>query len=253
MKKILGIRLDEVTKGQACGIIKQYFVGHQLRYVFTPNPEMLVDAQRDRYFFDTLNVGDLNVCDGVGIALLTGLKKVAGVDLAGEICRIAAEQGKSVYLLGTGRAETVRAVAVNLQQRFPKLRIAGFDPGYKIALVSGTGGAHLQYNATEHEETLNRIIMAAPDVLLVAFGHNKQEKWLVEFAHQIPSLKIAMGVGGTLGYWAGTARRAPRWLQNIGLEWLWRLAWEPKRIGRIVKAVIIFPTLFLISKFKYAK
>lgn len=250
MKNILGVRFDEVNLIQAGDIVKQFLAGNEVRYIFTPNPEMLVDAHRDRYFLETLNAGDLNICDGAGITLLTGLKKIAGVDLAEEICRLAAEQGKSVYLLGTGRVETTRAAAVYLQQRFPNLRIAGLDPGHRLALVPGKSGARLQYSAAAHEEILHRLIMAAPDVLLVAFGHNKQEKWIIEFAHQVPSLKIAMGVGGTFSFWAGTARRAPSWMQNVGLEWLWRLMWEPRRLGRIIKALFAFPILFWLRNGK---
>lgn len=250
---VLGVRFDGLNWAESIAKVDQFWREPGVHTIFTPNPEMLVDAQRDRYFCDALNTGDLNICDGFGVSLLAGLPKVPGVDFADEVCRAAAAYGKSVYLLGTGQAKSVEVAAIRLQTRFPGIRVVGADPGYRITLSAIVDGAHLQYNATEHEETLNRIIMAAPDVLLVAFGHNKQEKWLVEFAHQIPSLKIAMGVGGTLSYWAGTARRAPRWVQNIGLEWLWRLVLEPKRIGRIVKAVVIFPILFLISKLKYAK
>lgn len=251
MKTVLGVQFTGLNWAESAAIVSQYLRQEGIHYVFTPNPEMIVDAHRDRYFRDTLNTGDLNICDGFGVSLLTGLPRVPGVDFADEICRLAVEQDKTVYLLGTGQAKSVQVAAIRLQTRFPGIRVVGVDPGYSITLKTESDGVHLQYNAVEHEETINRLIMAAPDVLLVALGHNKQEKWIVEFAHQIPSLKIAMGVGGTLGYWAGTARRAPRWLQKLGLEWLWRLVWEPKRIGRIVKAVIVFPILFLASKCKY--
>lgn len=250
MKTVLGVRFNGVNWEEAKQTAREFLRGEKIKYIFTPNPEMLVDAQRDRYFLDTLNTGDLNLCDGFGIQLFTGLPKVSGVDFAMELCGLLAESGQSVYLLGTGNDQTVQRASIHLRVRYPNLNIAGVDPGYPIQLIASSTGAQLKYDTTKHEEVLNRVIMAAPDVLLVALGHNKQEKWIAEFAHQIPSLKIAMGVGGTLSFWAGTAKRAPRWMQRVGLEWLWRLLTEPYRLGRILKAVVIFPSLFLIHRNK---
>lgn len=248
MKTVLGVRFDGVNWEEAKQTARDFLRGEKLKYIFTPNPEMLVDAQRDQYFKDTLNAGDLNLCDGFGIQLFTGLPKVSGVDFAMELCGLLAESGQSVYLLGTGNDQTVQRASIHLRVRYPTLNIVGVDPGYPIQLVTSPSGAQLKYDATKHEEVLNRIIMAAPDVLLVAFGHNKQEKWIAECAHQIPSVKIAMGVGGALSFWAGTAKRAPRWMQRIGLEWLWRLLTEPHRIGRIIKAVLVFPFLLITRR-----
>lgn len=250
MKTVLGVRFDGTGWAEATQKARDFLRGEKLNYIFTPNPEMLVDAQHDQYFKDTLNTGDLNLCDGFGIQLFTGLPKVSGVDFAMELCGLLAESGQSVYLLGTGNEQTVQRAAIHLQVRYPNVTIAGTDPGYSIQLSPSPSGAQLKYDATKHEEVLNRIIMAAPAVLLVAFGHNKQEKWIAEYAHQIPSLKIAMGVGGAFDFWSGTARRAPKFMQRLGLEWLWRLITEPHRIGRIIKATIVFPILFLVAKFK---
>lgn len=244
MDRVLGVRINLVGEAEAQQQVRDFLGGEKIKYIFTPNPEMLVEAQHDRYFLDTLNTGDLNLCDGFGISLFTGIPKIAGVDFAMTLCGLAAEMQKTVYLLGTGKREVVQRAAIHLSTRYPNLKVVGTDPGYAITLWPSESGAQLRFDTNAHEELLNRIIMTAPDVLLVAFGHNKQEKWIVEFAHQIPSLKVAMGVGGTLSFWAGTAKRAPRWMQRLGLEWLWRLICEPYRVGRILKATIVFPFMF---------
>lgn len=244
MRTVLGVRIDDVSEVAAQEQARNFLRGDKINYIFTPNPEMLVEAQRDRYFLDTLNTGDLNLCDGFGISLFTGIPKIAGVDFAMTLCGLAVEAGKTVYLLGTGKPEVVQRAAIHLSVRYPNLKVVGTDSGYAITLAPSETGAQLRFDANAHEELLNRIIMTAPDVLLVAFGHNKQEKWIAEFAHQIPSLKVAMGVGGTLSFWAGIAKRAPRWMQRLGLEWLWRLICEPHRVGRILRATVIFPILY---------
>lgn len=248
MKTVLGVRFDGVGWEEAKQTAREFLRGQKLKYIFTPNPEMLVDAQRDRYFLDTLNTGDLNLCDGFGVRLFTGLPKVSGVDFAMELCGLLAETGQTVYLLGAASPQVVERARIHLHVRYPNLKIVGTDAGYPITLTASESGTHLRYDSARHEEVLNRIIMTAPDVLLVAFGHNKQEKWIAEFAHQIPSLKIAMGVGGAFDFWAGTARRAPRWMQRSGLEWLWRLLTEPHRVGRIIKAVVVFPFVFITRR-----
>ena len=89
--------------------------------------------------------------------------------------------------------------------------------------------------------------MVKPDILFVAFGHGKQEKWINEYLRDLPSVKIAMGVGGAFDYLSGQTSRAPLWMRKIGLEWLYRLIREPKRLKRIWRAVIIFPIYFVKS------
>jgi N-acetylglucosaminyldiphosphoundecaprenol N-acetyl-beta-D-mannosaminyltransferase len=99
------------------------------------------------------------------------------------------------------------------------------------------------------EDAMTRITLFAPEILLVGFGHPKQERWIANNLHQFPSVKIVVGVGGTFDVWAGRIFRAPKWLRALGLEWLWRLMQEPKRFRRIWNAVIVFPYAWLVSYF----
>lgn len=248
--KILGVKIDLVTKNNALEIIGNFLHSPKSNFIFTPNPEMLVDAQGDEYFKKVLNHGDLNICDGFGLKLVVPkLKRITGTDFMLEICEMAEKEKKSIYLLGTRSQSVLEKTKANLLKKFPNLNIVGADSGYTITLAPSEQGSILMYNQVNRDECLDRIIMAAPDILFVAFGHNKQEKWIVENVPNLPRVKIAMGVGGAFDYLSGKIKRAPKLLRIIGLEWLWRLFIEPKRIKRIIKATTLFP-LFVLLKGK---
>ncbi|MDO8499505.1 MAG: WecB/TagA/CpsF family glycosyltransferase [bacterium] len=241
----LGVRIDELNRDEALkkigGFLEQY-------KIFTPNPEMLVKAQKDEYFRKVLNAGDLNICDGAGISLFTGIKRITGVDFMLDICALCEAQNKSVFLLGSGRGEVVEKTAENLQKKYPNLKIVEFDQGPKIVENSDGG---LRYVAEgENTIVLDKINEARPDIVFVAFGMGKQEKWIYENLEKMPSVKVAMGVGGSFDYLAGSAKRAPKFMRSIGLEWVFRLVREPKRFVRIFNATVVFSVLFLKSKFK---
>lgn len=222
---VLGVRVDEYMHEEALGRIRGFLLDGKQHVIFTPNPEMLVDAQKDKDFRDILNSGSLNICDGLGIALVSRgkLKRIAGVDLLLYICRIAAEEGRRVYLLGSRDALVLKKTKELLEKQCPGVQISGMDPGDGIV---------------EH------IRAAGPDILFVAFGHPKQEKWIHEHLAKLPSVKIAMGVGGAFDMLSGKTPRAPRFLRAAGLEWLWRLIIEPRRIRRIWKATVRFLSLY---------
>jgi N-acetylglucosaminyldiphosphoundecaprenol N-acetyl-beta-D-mannosaminyltransferase len=89
--------------------------------------------------------------------------------------------------------------------------------------------------------------MASPDILFVALGAPKQERWIFENLNKLESVKLAMGVGGAFDFLSGKTKRAPLWMRKIGLEWFWRLIIEPRRVKRIIDAVIVFPVIFAYS------
>ncbi len=241
--KILDVRIDKITKKEALERVAGFLQSNKLNKIFTPNPEMLVDASRDINFKEILNTGDLNICDGFGITLVTRgkLKRIPGVDFMQDICELAEKKSKSVYLLGTSSDEVVKKTAEVLQEKFPLLKIVGLNKGHEIT-------THGTWNMEQNEEVLYDIITAAPDILFVAFGHSKQEKWIEQNYKDLPSVKIAMGVGGSFDFISGKIKRAPKWMRKLGLEWLYRLMREPKRLGRIWKATIVFIYYFLFKK-----
>jgi N-acetylglucosaminyldiphosphoundecaprenol N-acetyl-beta-D-mannosaminyltransferase len=226
---ILGVRVDEYTKEEALLKVLAFLRDGKQHTIFTPNPEMLVDAQNDEQFRNILNSGSLNICDGVGIELVSGgkLKRISGVDFMQDICRLAAKEEKRVYVLGSLDDTVLQKTKTFLEKQFPGLQICGMDPG---------------------DGTVEHIRAAVPDILFVAFGHPKQEKWIHENLAKLPSVKISMGVGGACDMLAGKTPRAPRFLRAIGLEWLWRLLIEPRRIRRIWKATGAFLFLFFTKK-----
>lgn len=237
--EILGVRIDNLAKKDALQKAAQFLFSGAQHMIFTPNPEMLVDSQKDSYFQEVLNKGDLNICDGKGIQLVAKEKveRIPGVDFMVDLCELAEKEEKTVFLLGSGEQKTVEACKKNLQKQFPKLRIVGIHPGIVLTHLPSH---QLTYDSGQNDELLQNIIFAAPDILFVAFGHGKQEKWIYENLPHLPSVKIAIGVGGAFDYISGEVKRAPVWMRQMGLEWVYRLAVQPQRIARIWKATVTF-------------
>lgn len=204
-------------------------------HVLTPNPEMLVAAQRNTDFRVVLQHSSLNVPDGFGLILASRFlgtplpERVSGVDLLMKLCE---DIDVPIFLLGAGAGVAERAASA-LCAKNPSLRIVGIYAGSPSSF--------------DEEEILARINASGAQMLFVAYGAPLQDLWIVRNLKRIPTVNVAMGVGGAFDFLAGLRSRAPRFLQRIGLEWLWRLAQEPKRIGRIFTAVIVFPLLVLRS------
>ncbi len=237
--QILGIKVDEIAKEQALEKVSGFLNLSGQHKIFTPNPEMVVKAQKDEYFKQVLNSGDLNLCDGMGLQIFTGIKRITGVDFMLEVCALAAKQGKGVYLLGSGNDEVVRNACEALHKQFPNLKISGYNKGPEIA----EGLAKQMDNGI-----LEQISQSGAEVLFVAFGMGKQEKWIYENLTKMAGVKVAMGVGGAFDFISGKVRRAPLFLRKLGLEWVYRLVQEPKRIGRIFNATAGFCYLVLKKK-----
>lgn len=260
--EILGIRFDKVTSFQALKITEQFLYSSASHTIFTPNPEFLVKAQEDEYFKKILNTGHLNICDGKGIQLVSKIKleRITGADFMLELCDLAEKHSRSVYLLGSGNETVITKTVEVLKNKFPKLIIVGYNKGPKIEEVKHNNNvtmkqcsneAMLELDTQENEKILNDIKSANPDILFVAFGMGKQEKWIYENLNKLPGVKIAMGVGGAFEFISGTIPRAPIWVRKLGLEWLFRLIQEPKRIKRMRNATMVF--LWLVWKEKLRK
>ncbi|MFA6426849.1 MAG: WecB/TagA/CpsF family glycosyltransferase [Candidatus Magasanikbacteria bacterium] len=244
--KILDVRIDILDKSKALQKVAEFLESNKQYKIFTPNPEMLVDAQKDREFKDILNSSDLNICDGRGIQLVSRekIERIPGVDFMLDICKLAEQKKYSVYFLGSDSSEVISNLKLVIQNKFPNLKIAGLHRGHKLLVAN----YQLKYDKEKNDELIAEITMAQPDILFIAFGHVKQERWIHENLKDLPSVKIAMGVGGAFDYTAGMKKRAPAWMRKIGLEWLFRLLYEPKRIGRIIKATLFFLFLNVFKK-----
>lgn len=253
-RMILGVPVDSMAREDAVLHVEALLKSGGQHIITTPNPEMLVDAARDPKFKGALNRAALALPDGFGLMLAARLLKqplaarVPGVDFVLDLARLAAEKGYTMYLFGAEEG-IAAAAAEKLKIKNEELRIVGAESG-------------LQYDETQppadrrpslptFQAIIQRINYAQPDILLVALGHGKQEKWIAAHLREMPSVKIAMGVGGTLDFIAGRVARAPRLLRLLGMEWLWRLLRQPWRLPRIWRAVVVFPFLVLKSRIKH--
>lgn len=244
---ILGVRIDEFDKKAALAQVRHFFVDKQQHMIVTPNPEMLVQAHTDIYFRSILNGADLSLCDGKGIEFAGKgrLHRITGVDFVRDIATLASKEKRSVFLLGSGSEEVVSLARSAFMAESEDLTIAGIHPGIDFTVEED---GRLRYNEEAHDEMMQQIIMSAPDIVFVAFGHGKQEKWMYEMLPHLPSVSVVMGVGGAFDVISGKIRRAPWFVQRLGLEWVWRLALEPSRFVRILKATVVFPYLIVKDK-----
>ncbi len=208
----------------------------------TANPEILLYAKRHADYWNTLRQADLRLVDSFGLQLAGRLKgaktsRLPGVDFAQRLIAEAATRSWKVALIGSSEGVADKA-AWELRRKYPNLQVMA-EQGGKVAEDGSDdeSGAEARFRLTQF----------APDVVLVAFGHPRQEAWIVRNLHDMPSVKIAVGVGGTLDYWSGKAKRAPSWMQKLGLEWMYRLLVEPKRWRRILDAVMVFPFYFILD------
>ncbi len=231
---LLGVPLDALTREQAIEILLSFLREERQKHVMTPNSEMLVEAARHPLFRALLQ-SNLNLPDSVGLLWMARWteqeipERITGVDTVTALCsRLTADC--PVFLLGAQEGVAERAAEV-LRRKNPQLQIAGTY-----------AGSPKEEDAPAIIEQINA---ASPLLLLVAYGAPQQDLWIAEHLKELPGVRVAMGVGGTFDFLAGVTPRAPLWMQRMGLEWLWRLFREPRRIGRIWNAVVVFPLLVL--------
>lgn len=240
------VKLDNLNITQAKERVGYFLTNIGQYKIFTPNPEFVVLAQKNCTFREVLNSGDLNICDGVGLRLFSGCSRIPGVDFMLEICKSAAEKNIGVYLLGSGDNQIIKQTAENLQSQISELKVCGYNKGSKIDY--GLRTTDFTYDKIENEKIIEDINNSNAGILFVAFGMNKQEQWISENLGQMPNIKIAMGVGGSFDYISGIVKRAPCFLRKIGLEWLYRLIKQPRRLKRIFNATVIFTYIVIKNK-----
>lgn len=219
---VLGIRIDALTYDDLRARIGGFIAAGRPHQICTANPEFVMEARRNPAFRETLARADLVLADGVGLlwaAKRAGQplpERVTGSDGVPKIAAWAAEQGWRLYLLGAAPGVAERAAQV-LVARHPGLQIVGVYAGSPAD--------------AEASDIIARIRQARPDVLLVAYGAPKQDVWIAR--HRVAlGVPVMMGVGGTLDFIAGVQKRAPRWVQRLNLEWLYRLIRQPSRWRR---------------------
>lgn len=245
--EILGVRIDDLSTEDLKQKLADWTQGPPAKIIVTPNPEMIVLAQSDHAFRDLLNRADLALPDGVGLRYATWalstttlVHRHPGADLVWILAEIASQGGLRLGIVGATALHARSAIqaAAQFKNRYPNLDVRVYDPERVTADGSMT--------ATNLEE----IQRDPPAIILVALGQKKQERWIERYRDELPSVRLFAGIGGALDMVAGALPRAPVWMRRAGLEWLWRWGLEPKRTPRMLRALVVFPTLVLLERFK---
>ena len=262
---ILGIKVNEVNEKQALELVANWLSGNLKKYIVTPNIEFIMASLEDSEFKRVINNADLAIPDSgrFNWALTelesNGLKKIlfwplfffpkspllkkfpvtAGTDLMESLIKNAAENNWSIGLLG-GKEIIAETLKQKLQKKYPDLQITYANPGGVI----DRNGIEIWENGEVSEQ--DKIKIPKTDILFVAFGHGKQEKWIAKNMNNQP-VKVMMGVGGAFDYLSGSIPRAPKVWQQYGFEWLYRLIQQPWRAKRFL-SLIQFTMLILNSK-----
>ncbi len=232
----LGIPIHGVPFSAVRDFIEQRQQRNEQTWIVTANPEILLHAERYPSYRDVLLCADVRMVDGFGLFLAGRLTRsrparVTGVDLAMDLASWCASQQAMIGLIG-GEDGVADQAGAYLKNRFPGLSVVTRSGGRIDAEGDWDEEAQMQ---------ARQIAVTGARVVLVAFGHPKQDYWILRARDIFPKGTVFVGVGGTFDYWAGVKKRAPRWVQRIGLEWFWRVLREPRRIRRILDAVFVFP------------
>ena len=222
---ILGIPVHAVTMDDTLALIESYMGEPRLHQIATVNPEFIMTAQDDGEFGRVLGEADLCLPDGVGLLYAARRygrrlpERVPGSELVYRLAERAAERGWPLFLLGAAPGVAEEAAGV-LTARYPGLRVAGCYAGSP--------------DPAENEAIVARVNAGGAALLYVAYGAPKQDKWIARNRDALTSVRVAIGVGGSLDFVTGRAVRAPHWAQRFGLEWLHRLVKEPWRWRRML-------------------
>lgn len=234
--ELAGVRVDNLTFKEALHRIENLIGGEAHSYVVTPNSSHIVMLQNDRLFAKSYRGADLVLPDGMPLIWASKLmrrplkEKISGSDLMPALCEVASEKGYTVFLLG-GKLGVAEIAKRELIVKYPSLRVAGtYSPPLGF-----------EDDEAENEKILRIINDCRPDILFLGLGTPKQEKWIFRNKESYEA-GISIGVGASFDFVAGTVERAPVWMQKSGLEWLWRLLREPRRLW---KRYLIGNTVFI--------
>lgn len=222
---LLGMRISRVSRDQAMEILMGFIESGEPHLVVTADASAHVIASGDREFLDIVNqTASLVTPDGTGILWASRRlgypleERVSGVDLAERLCAESARREFGVYFYGAAPGIAEEA-AEAMRTRYPGARIVGTADGFQ--------------NSSEQQAALVRDIQEKqPAVLLVAMGMPKQEKWIVRHMEEL-RVPVCIGVGGSFDVFSGRVNRAPAWMQQRGLEWLYRLIQNPKKYSKV--------------------
>lgn len=225
--ELLGTQVSAVTLDRAAAFIEERVERRDPTLVCVCSVNMIMTARRDPVLRSALEAAGLVSPDGFPVTKIGQRRavgrvgRVRGTDLMLEACRRAASNGGAIYLYG-GAPGVPERIADRLRAHNPSLRIAGVEsPPFR------------PLSEDEKQETVARINQSGADIVWVGLGCPRQEAWMLEFRPRLTA-PVLVGVGAAFDFLAGTTRMAPRWVQRIGAEWLWRFLHQPRRMWRRV-------------------
>lgn len=219
-EKFLGVNVSPFSYEETISKLLNNIEYRKKSFIVAINPEKIMKAQDDIELMDLLNSADFQIPDGIGVVIASRIKggrirqRVTGIDMMLELCRVAAENDKAIFLYG-GKPGIAEEAKQELVKMYRELKVVGVIDGY-------------EKNEQAIIETIN---LAKPDIIFVALGSPGQEYWITKnMQHLYPS--VYQGVGGSFDVISGKIKRAPVFFQKLGLEWLYRLFKEPSRWKR---------------------
>jgi N-acetylglucosaminyldiphosphoundecaprenol N-acetyl-beta-D-mannosaminyltransferase len=224
--RVGGVPVDRLTMTEAVDAIEDLVRAGRGGSVFTPNVDHIVQCQDDALLRAAYEAVSLSLADGMPVVWASRLlgralpQKVSGSDLVAPLLRRAAARRWRVLLLGGGEGIAQRAAD----------RMLADNPGL-VVVDTLSPRIDLRESAAQRQGVLEAVRQATPDLVLVALGAPKQELWIHE-SRQALAPAVLLGIGATLDFMAGAVRRAPAWASRNGLEWLYRLGSEPRRLWR---------------------
>ena len=238
--KFMNTEIDNLTMKETIDEIDKLIKKDKNAYVVTPNVDHIVKLETDKELQEVYKDADLILTDGKPLIWISKFyktpikEKISGSDLFPLLCEMAAEKGYNMFFLGAGEGVANKA-AQNLTNKFPKLNIVGtYSPPFGF-----------EKDKKEIEKIINMVNKANTQILIVGLGCPKQEKFIHKYRKEL-NVPISLGLGASLDFEAGNIKRAPKWMSDNGLEWLYRLSKEPKRMFKrdIVDDVKIFKLMF---------
>jgi len=221
---VLGISFDDITIEQSVSLAYEIIQSDKKSYIVTPNPEIVWNCRKNEELSTAVGSAAIVLPDGIGIIIAarilgTPLRggRVPGIDFISELFVKMAESGKRVFLYGA-KPGIADEAGRKLEQKYPGLCITGTEDGY----------------SNDGKMTVDKINAAAPDLLLVCLGSPAQELWMQNNVNNL-NVRLCAGLGGAIDIFAGNVKRAPVIFRKAGLEWLYRILREPRRIKRAFK------------------
>lgn len=232
-----GIKVDNITLGEAVAKIEEFLRASSPHLIVTPNPEMIVAAQKDQELKEIINNASLRLPDGISMVVVSRIlgrplrERVTGIDFLLKAVELSSRRGYKLFLLG-GKPGVAQEAGLKLIEQFPGLNIVGTHDGYFDKDIEPACRSSDEHRSEGRVIKVIKVIKdTKPDILFAGLGAGRQEKWLAKYLKEL-NVPVCVGVGGSFDVISGKKKRAPKWIQSLYIEWLYRLVTEPERWKR---------------------